>query len=366
MNTLFAFFLFCTSLQLRSKACRAFVAVSRTSQQVVVSTTIKRISKSNNLVSVEECLALHHHANNTTNSATPVQFVDGSWYHKGVRNGRRDFAQGPRIPGSIYFDLDDIACTQELFPDQNPAGLSHMQPPPRLFAAYMQACGVTNDHHVIIYGRAGCSFLPRVWFTFRHVMGHTPVSLMQGSLEDWKEAGGPVDSEPLLDTAIPKAKDLDLEQRPRTMQYQVQSYNANAVVIDLQEMKAIVAGADNARQGNNDSSSFIILDPRGSSFAKGHMPGAMHVPYSTLSDPHNPNRIKPVQELRPLLQEALLGSKDKSIVLSCGSGVSVCSLYLALEECGVTTDTRVVVYDGSWEEWRAQSDVPKVALRTEQ
>ena len=173
----------------------------------------------------------------------------------------------------------------------------------------MDACGVTNDHHVIIYGRAGCSFLPRVWFTFRHVMGHSSVSLMQGSLEDWKEAGGPVDSEPLLDTAIPKAKDLDLE-RPRTMQYQVQSYNENQVVIDLQEMKTIVAGADNTRKGS-DSSGFIILDPRGSSFAKGHMPGAIHVPYSTLSDPHNPNRIKPVPELRQLLAGDSCGQQQQ-------------------------------------------------------
>lgn len=326
------------------------------------------LSSDKNLLSVEECLELYHATNNSNEKlASTVKFMDGSWFHKGKRNGRSEFATGPRIPGSVYFDLDDISCKPDLFPDQNPARLSQMQPPPQLIAAYMDACGISNSDRLIVYGQAGCSFLPRLWFTLRRVMGHERVHLMQGSLQDWIALGGPVDLEPLTntkdDSALPVwAKDLDLSRPTR---YQVENYSADSLIVDLQEMKTIVMASND----NNDSETrrkkdTLILDTRGSSFAYGHMPGAVHIPYSSLSEPDNPNRLKPVEELRQILQDAITTAEEnldnkKRVVLSCGSGVSVCNLYLAMEECGYTTET-TAVYDGSWEEWRMHSDLPKV------
>jgi thiosulfate/3-mercaptopyruvate sulfurtransferase len=333
------------------KPTRAWIGLgTRFASLLMLETTPRRRSShatlslhthTSNLLSVEQCLNLYNSDDNS------VRFIDGSWYHKGSRNGRSDFEQGPRIPTSIYFDMNDIAASKELFPHLNPTGLSQMQPPTSLFAAFMDACGITSSDHVIIYGRDGCAFLPRIWFTFRHVMGHERVSLMQGSLNDWMEAGGPVDTERLT-VPIPRAKDLDLT---RNASYQA-TYK-NDVILDLQEMKAIVA--------ESSSTDAIILDTRGSSFAYGHMPGAIHVPYSSLHAPGYPNRFKPVNELRDVLQAAGIGyvpSKNR-LVVTCGSGVSVCSLYLAMEECGLTTET-TAVYDGSWEEWGSLDNVPKV------
>jgi hypothetical protein len=39
------------------------------------------------------------------------------------------FLDGPRIPGSHYFDMNDISTSKELFPDLNPKGLDVMFPP---------------------------------------------------------------------------------------------------------------------------------------------------------------------------------------------------------------------------------------------
>ena len=80
-----------------------------------------------------------------------VVFVDGSWFLSG-RNGRAEFEAGPRIQGAVYFDVDDVASKGDL----NPRNLKHMMPPKRLFAAAMDAMGIQNSNHLIVYGSQGC------------------------------------------------------------------------------------------------------------------------------------------------------------------------------------------------------------------
>lgn len=80
-----------------------------------------------------------------------VIFVDGSWFLSG-RNGRAEFEAGPRIQGAVYFDVDDVASKGDL----NPRSLKHMMPPKRLFAAAMDAMGIQNSNHLIVYGTQGC------------------------------------------------------------------------------------------------------------------------------------------------------------------------------------------------------------------
>lgn len=48
----------------------------------------------------------------------------------------------------------------------------HMMPSEAAFAAAMDALGITNDTHVVVYDRSGIFSAPRAWFTF-NVMGHS-------------------------------------------------------------------------------------------------------------------------------------------------------------------------------------------------
>jgi thiosulfate/3-mercaptopyruvate sulfurtransferase len=314
-------------------------------------------NSNDNLLSLEKCLELYQDAlassssslpnNKNSNSNSRVKFVDGSWYHKGDRNGRTDFEAGPRIPGSIYFDVTDI-CTS---PDVT--GLFAMLPGKQLFAAACTAWKIRETDHVIIYGREGSSFTPRVWFTWKHAMGHAgQVSLMQASLEEWMAAGGPVDNEQGM--SVLRAQDLDVSQEP------VNSSSNNqdpSCVAYLKDMMGWVS-ANNSNDNDNDNET-IIVDARGSSFQKGHIPGAVHIPYSTLADPSNPLCLLPPPQLREIFSAAGVDTDtDQRIVCSCGSGVSACNLYLALQECGRTGET--LMYDGSWNEWGSHPDTPKV------
>lgn len=84
--------------------------------------------------------------------SSSAKYVDGSWFLKG-RNARAEYEAGPRIEGAQFFDIDDIASKG---PDLNPKNLKHMMPPKQLFAAAMDAMGITNEDHIILYGTKGC------------------------------------------------------------------------------------------------------------------------------------------------------------------------------------------------------------------
>jgi 3-mercaptopyruvate sulfurtransferase SseA len=95
------------------------------------------------LVSVEEALTAHR--------SKKARFFDGSWFLQG-RNGRQEYEKGPRIEGASFFDIDDIAAPSEL----NPKKLPHMMPTNKLFNAFMDAMGISNDDDIIVYGTEGC------------------------------------------------------------------------------------------------------------------------------------------------------------------------------------------------------------------
>ena len=206
-----------------------------------------------------------------------------------------------------------------------------------LFEAAMDTFGIQQSDHIFIYGRETCYFTPRTYFLFRY-MGHDPakIHLMQGSLEEWIQMGGEIDA---TETIVPTANDI-LNNKNDMNNYQA---TISENVCNMQDILNDLGEDDNA----------IILDPRGSSFVKGHIPGAFHVPYSQIVTPDNTLKFKSKEELQSLFETAGIDdvTDEKKIICSCGSGVSVCHLFLALELCG-RDNTNTYLYDGSWAEVR--------------
>ena len=297
----------------------------------------RKMASTSNFISIPEAITLHQKKASI--------FLDGSW-HLGERDGRKEYEAGPRIQGAQFFDIDDVAT---IYKEKN---LPHMMPSKELFSHAMDHLGISNDCHAIVYGTEGCFSIPRAFYGFK-AMGHNNVKVLKGSLKEWIDANGPIETEKRESFYV---KNLDLSKDA--------SYKATDPqnVVDKDFMLDIV---------NEKNKDCIIVDARSAGrftatepeprpgLRGGHMPGAFNVPFNTLLDDENKN-LRSKEEIVNIFKEAGVDiDTEKTIVTTCGSGVTASWLSIALEECG-RDPSKIFLYDGSWIEWASSEGSPIV------
>ena len=257
--------------------------------------------------------------------------VDATWYLPGEpREARAEYAER-RIPGAVFFDIDEIS--------DEASALPHMLPSPAVFATHARRLGVSADSEVVVYDAHGLYSAPRVWWTFR-AMGHAHVRVLDGGLPAWIAAGQTVDAgepSPLQSGAFEARLDAGL-------------------VRDLSRVRAALAGGGEQLLDARSETRFRgeAPEPRAGVRA-GHMPGARNLPYAQVIE-SNDNVLASAHALSRRFGDAGV-DLTRPIVTSCGSGVTACILALALARLGAW---RTAVYDGSWVEWGASADTPVV------
>lgn len=233
------------------------------------------------------------------------------------------------IPGALRFDIDAIADKTHPMP--------HMVPTPGFFAESLQALGVNQNDHVVVYDDSDVKTAARAWWMMR-LFGHAQVSILDGGLAAWKAAGGALESGAPSD--VPRG---NFTAGPAV----------GAGVVDLDRLAVAVAGGTAGQIADARAAARFAGDapePR-PGLRAGHIPGSCNLPFTRLLN--EDGTMRDAAAIRTVFAEAGI-DPDAPVTTSCGSGVTACVLAAGLALAG---NGQVTVYDGSWTEW-GSSDEP--------
>lgn len=257
-----------------------------------------------------------------------ICIVDATWLMPNVgRKGIEDYDEG-HIPGAVFWDIDAIA---------DPASsLPHMMPDEATFERHMNALGIANDHHVVVYDNVSMMTSARVWWTLR-AFGHARVSLLNGGSVKWRAEGRPLSTE-----------------TPETGTTSFAASFAPATMRSLDDIRANLAGGAEQILDARSAGRFTAAEPEPRPECRpGRIPGSFNLPFNTLIDPET-STIRPPAELSARLADSGIDTA-RPVVTTCGSGITACVLALAMH---LTGKDDVAVYDGSWTEWGGRTDTP--------
>ena len=277
----------------------------------------------NNLISVDE---LKHQLNNSS-----WQIVDCRFDLMRPNKGHAEYQQS-HIPGAQYANLD-----------QDLAGLitgttgRHPLPKVETFAKTLSAWGIGNKSQVVVYDHASGAIAARLWWMLRW-LGHKQVAVLEGGYAAWK-----------------KSAYATCDGNEAVVKASFQALPDSGMIISTDELQELIISDDapiivDARDrirytGKNEPIDKIA----------GHIPGAVNYPF--LKSLNIDGSWKRRKELKTSWDTVFKGSKDKSWISMCGSGVTACHLILSAQLAGIPNPR---LYVGSWSEWKLDPNRPIV------
>jgi len=259
--------------------------------------------------------------------APDIRVVDATYTLPTLKRHPRAEYEEAHIPGAVFFDIDDVADAA--------ADLPHMVPDATKFSSRVRKLGLGDGVRIVVYDNNRFSASARVWWMFR-MFGHDDVVVLDGGLGKWRSEGHPVDDHPVTPT------ERHFTARQNNLLYRdIDQIRAHVVNPAEQLVDARSAGRFRGEEA----------EPRAGQRA-GHIPHSLNLPHTELVAPDG--TFMPLETLRQRFAKAGVDPR-KPIATTCGSGVTACTLALALYQLGVPD---VAVYDGSWTEWGGRADTP--------
>ncbi|GAA0545357.1 sulfurtransferase [Saccharopolyspora spinosporotrichia] len=257
----------------------------------------------------------------------PPVVLDVRWFLIGPP-GRQEYDQG-HIPGAVFVDLPTELASEP------GAGGRHPLPGPARLEQTLRRAGVTDGRTVVVYDADNASAAARAWWLLRWA-GHTDVRVLDGGYAAWVADGGAVTTEE------PAPAPGDFEVRPGAMPV----LDADDAARVARAGRLLDARAPERYRGDNEP-----IDPRA-----GHIPGAVNAPFSEHVDENG--RWRSASDLADRFARLGVGPAEQ-VGVYCGSGVTACSVLLALEHAGISNPQRpAALYTGSWSQWSSDPQRP--------
>ena len=235
------------------------------------------------------------------------------------------FAQG-HIAGAVHLDYAQVVTAEP--------PVMGLLPNAAQMSALLSAIGVTPDTHVVAYDDEGGGRAARLLWSLA-AYGHGRYSLLNGGLHAWANEGHPLTQEP-----------------SHTIAGDYQARYVGDVVADRDYIKAHLKDEDVALLDARSPGEFDGSDKRAQH--GGHIPGAVNLEWTQMMDPSANLRIKPRDQLLPLLEHLGI-TPDKEVIAYCQTHHRSALSWLALKALGFE---RVRGYPGAWSDWGNRSDTP--------
>lgn len=163
------------------------------------------------------------------------------------------------------------------------------------FEQVAQLMGISNDTPVILYDDNASLHAARAWWVF-DLYGHTDVRVVDGGLNAWIDEGWPLTSE----RARPEAGDFTAKRDDSHL----------CSIDDL--LAAVEVGSGSQIWDTRSLGEWNGEEDRGNQRV-GHVPGALHLEWSTLMEGPPARRFRPLDEIHQLLVDAGINPEAETV-----------------------------------------------------
>lgn len=228
------------------------------------------------------------------------------------------------IPGALQIAMTDFTASAP--------PVAGLLPAEERLAQVFSDAGLRNDAHIVAYDRAGDGPAARLLYTL-DVMGHSAISLLDGGLGAWHQAGL------ALEDGAPQARasrfSVARQSEGIADRHWIETHLDDPGVGFLDVRSAAEYAGDDVRSARG-----------------GHIPGAINLDWNQLKG--NDGHLRPRDELLELLAREGV-TADRDIVNYCQSHVRSSYTYLVLKHLGYDG---VRGYPGAWSDWGNAQDTP--------
>lgn len=239
------------------------------------------------------------------------------------------------LPGARFVQLSDIADSDH----EHPGGLMLQMPPADQLRTRLANLGISDKSFVVVYyGNDWVTPSTRVMFTLDYAGLGNQSALLDGGMQKWKRENRPLTA-----------------NAPETVTGELSPLKTRPIIVDAEWVKANI-GKPGISVVDGRAAAFYDGVQTGSGMhgvkqRTGHIAGAKSVPYTEVTDD---NVIwKSPAELAALFAKAGVKPGD-TIVGYCHVGQQATGMLFAARSLGY----KVLLYDGSFEDWSAHAGYP--------